>query len=45
MAEVPGQALAAHVPLSRCKQKELLRKLLSFRLLAQVQDLHTHLDI
>ena len=45
MVEVLGQALAARVPLSCCKQTELLRKLLSFQLLALVQDLHTHLDI
>ncbi len=45
MLEALGQALAAHVPLSCCKQMELLRKLLSFQLLALVQDLHMHLSI
>ncbi len=45
MVEVLGQALAAHVSLSCCKQTELLRKLLSFQILALVQDLHTHFNI
>ena len=45
MVEVLGQALAAHVSLSCCKQTELLRKLLSFQTLGLVQDLHTHFNI